>query len=52
MSHRIRIMGTRTHREEGQNEKMQLLQTLLGLAGTIALPANSDTRGQQQIEPH
>ena len=33
-------------------KRRNFLQTLSGLAGTIALPANSNTLGQQQIEPH
>ena len=31
-------------------KRRNFLQTLLGLAGTTALPANSNIRGQQQIE--
>jgi hypothetical protein len=32
-------------------KRRNFLQTLLGLAGTIALPANSNIHDQQQIEP-
>ena len=31
-------------------KRRNFLQTLLGLAGTTALPANSNIRSQQQIE--
>lgn len=51
MGHRISIIGTRTLQEEGKKEKTKnFLQIRLGLAGTTALPANSNIRDQQQIE--
>ena len=31
-------------------KRRNFLQTLLGLAGTTTLPANSNMRGQKQIE--